>query len=148
MFDVQFITSSFCWPTKVFTWWLPLTLLQKSIEFFNEVQWLSGSLVWIYDIIVSYEIMILGHGEWTMGIWLLSLNWLFLIVTKSWVLSWYLMTIITWVLIVNTNKLLFVFTIHVCMDMEILKPSTNFLLGFPELRFIFPWWTNIFFYAG
>jgi hypothetical protein len=114
-----------------------LTLLQKSIKFFYElvVQWLSGSLVWIYDIIVSYDIMILGHGEWTMGIWLLSLNWLFLMATKAWVLSWYLMTIITWVLVVNTNELLFVFMIHVYMDMEILKPSTNFLLGLLELRF-------------
>jgi hypothetical protein len=62
-----------------------LTLLQKSIKFFYEVvvQWLSGSLVSNYDIIVSYDIMILGHGEWTMGIWLLSLNWLFLMATKA-----------------------------------------------------------------
>ncbi len=36
---------------------------------------------------------------------------------------------------VNTNELLFVFMIHVYMDMEILKPSTNFLLGLLELRF-------------
>ncbi len=114
-----------------------LTLLQKSIKFFYEVQWLSGSSIWIYDIIVPYDIMILGHGEWTMGIWLLYLSWLFLMATKSWVLCWYLMTIITQVLMVNTNELFFVFTIHVYMDMEILKLSTNFLLGLLELRFFF-----------
>ncbi len=38
---------------------------------------------------------------------------------------------------VSTNELLFVFMIHVYMDMEILKPSTNFLLGLLELRFFF-----------
>ncbi len=53
--------------------------------------------------------------------------WLFLMAIATLVLS-SIMAIITWVLMVKTNELPFVFMIHAFLDMEIPKPSTNPLL--------------------
>ncbi len=69
--------------------------------------------------------------------------WLFLMATATLVLS-SIMAIITWVLMVKTNELSFVFMFHAFWVMEI--PQTFNQLPFGPFFNVdlFSWWTNIF----